>query len=92
MNIAVLGSGGREHALCYKLRESKKIDKLICIPGNAGTAKIATNIFADINDFKSLHSIFIKNKIDLIIVGPEKPLVGGIVDFFSKKKNKNIWS
>jgi len=88
MNIAVLGSGGREHALCYKLRESKKIDKLICIPGNAGTAKIATNIFADINDFKSLHSIFIKNKIDLIIVGPEKPLVGGIVDFFSKKKIK----
>ncbi len=88
MNVAVIGSGGREHALCYKLRKSKKITSLICVPGNAGTRKIATNINTDITDFEHLYKIFLKKKIELIIVGPENPLVDGIVDFFIKKKIK----
>jgi phosphoribosylamine--glycine ligase len=88
MNIAVIGSGGREHALCYKLKKSKKISNLICIPGNAGTKKIAKNINANITDFENLYKILLKNKIDLIVVGPENPLVDGIVDFFNVKKIK----
>lgn len=88
MNIAVIGSGGREHSLCYKLKKSKKINNLFCVPGNAGTKNLAKNIQADIADFNNLYKIFIKNKIDLIIVGPENPLVNGIVDFFIKKKIK----
>ena len=62
MNLAVIGSGGREHAICYKLSQSKKIDKLICIPGNAGTHKIAENIDADITNFEEIYKI-IKKKI-----------------------------
>jgi len=88
MNIVVIGSGGREHSLCYKLTKSQKINKLFCVPGNAGTKQIATNIKADITDFESLYKIFLKKKIDLILVGPENPLVDGIVDFFNEKKIK----
>ena len=88
MNLAVLGSGGREHAICYKLKQSSKIKKLFCIPGNAGTQKIAQNIKEDISNFEKLYQIIIKNKIDLVIVGPEQPLVDGIVDFLDKKKVK----
>ena len=88
MNIAVLGSGGREHALCYKLKKSEKINHLICIPGNAGTKNIAININTDITDFENLYKIFLEKKIDLIVVGPENPLVNGIVDFFNEKKIK----
>ena len=88
MNIAVIGSGGREHALCFKLKESKLINKIICVPGNAGTSKIAKNIDAKISDFENLYKIFIENKVDLIVVGPEQPLVDGIVDFFDEKKIK----
>ena len=57
MNLAVIGSGGREHAICYKLKQSLKIKKLICIPGNAGTKKIAKNIREDISDFSALYKI-----------------------------------
>ena len=81
MNLAVLGSGGREHAICYKLKQSSKIKKLFCIPGNAGTQKIAQNIKVDISNFEKLYQVIIKNKIDLVIVGPEQPLVDGIVDY-----------
>jgi phosphoribosylamine--glycine ligase len=88
MNIAVIGSGGREHSLCYKLNKSEKVNSLFCIPGNAGTKKIAKNINADIADFKNLYKIFLKNNIDLIVIGPENPLVDGIVDFFKEKKIK----
>jgi len=88
MNIAVIGSGGREHALCFKLKESKLINQIICVPGNAGTSKIAKNIDAKISDFENLYKIFIENKVDLIVVGPEQPLVDGIVDFFDEKKIK----
>ena len=88
MNIAVIGSGGREHALCFKLKESKLVNQIICVPGNAGTSKIAKNIDAKISDFENLYKIFIENKVDLIVVGPEQPLVDGIVDFFDEKKIK----
>ncbi|MEK9742052.1 MAG: phosphoribosylamine--glycine ligase N-terminal domain-containing protein, partial [Pelagibacteraceae bacterium] len=82
MKVVVIGSGGREHALCYKLKKSKKLTELYCIPGNAGTAKICKNIDIDINDFEKIYETVKKNQIDLIIVGPEDPLVNGIVDFF----------
>jgi phosphoribosylamine--glycine ligase len=85
MNVAVIGSGGREHALCFKLSMSKKLSRLFCIPGNAGTSKICTNIDIDYLDFDLLHSNLIKNNISLVIVGPEIPLVAGIVDYLSSK-------
>ena len=86
MNIAVLGSGGREHALCYKLKLSKKLGKLICIPGNAGTQTIATNVNANLQNFDDIYEVLIKEKIDIVVVGPEQPLVDGIVDYLEKKK------
>ena len=86
MNLAVIGSGGREHAICYKLKQSAKIKKLICIPGNAGTQKIAENIKEDISNFDGLYEIIKKQNIDIVIVGPEQPLVDGIVDYLSKKQ------
>jgi len=86
MNLAVIGSGGREHAICYKLKQSPKLKKLICIPGNAGTKKIAKNIKEDISNFNNLYQIIKKHKIDIVIVGPEQPLVEGLVDFLNEKK------
>jgi len=86
MNLAVIGSGGREHAICYKLTLSSKIKKLICIPGNAGTQKIAENIKEDISDFYALYQIIKKHNIDLVIVGPEQPLVDGLVNYLNDKK------
>ena len=88
MNIALIGSGGREHALCQKIHESKLSKKIICIPGNAGTAKIAKNIDLDFLNFQRLLKIIKFNKIDLVIVGPEEPLVKGLVDFLTKHKIK----
>ncbi len=88
MNIALIGSGGREHALCQKIFESPLTNKVYCIPGNAGTSKIAQNIDIDIFNFKKVLQIIKLNKIDLVIVGPEEPLVKGLVDFLSKKKIK----
>jgi phosphoribosylamine--glycine ligase len=85
MIIGVIGSGGREHAICHALKKSKKINKIYCFPGNAGTAEIATNINIDIDDFNKLKDTILTNKIDLIIVGPEKPLVDGIVNFLEKE-------
>ena len=86
MNLAVIGSGGREHAICYKLKQSPKIKKLICVPGNAGTQKIAENIKGDISNFNALYEIIQKQKIDIVVVGPEQPLVDGLVDFLNEKK------
>ena len=88
MNIALIGSGGREHALCKKLKESKKISKIFCIPGNAGTNEISTNLNINFNNFKSLLKEIKKRKIKLVIIGPEEPLVNGIVDFLEKNKVK----
>jgi len=86
MNFAIIGSGGREHAICFKLKQSPKIKKLICIPGNAGTQKIALNIKEDISNFKAIYQIIREQNIDLVIVGPEKPLVDGLVNYLNKKK------
>ena len=86
MNLAVIGSGGREHAICYKLKQSPRLKKLICIPGNAGTQKIAENIREDISNFDALYKIIKRRNIDIVIIGPEQPLVDGIVDYFNKKK------
>ena len=88
MNIAIIGSGGREHALCQKVYDSKLSNKIICIPGNAGTSEIAKNINLDFLNFKKLLKTIRSNKIDLVIVGPEEPLVKGIVDFLKAHKVK----
>tara|TARA_E500000178_G_scaffold356681_1_gene437078 strand:- start:3654 stop:4919 length:1266 start_codon:yes stop_codon:yes gene_type:complete len=88
MNIGLIGSGGREHALCKKLFESSKIKKIFCFPGNAGTSNIANNIDVNILDFKKILKLIKIHKIDLVIVGPEEPLVKGIVNFLKKNKIK----
>ena len=81
MNIGLIGSGGREHALCKKIHESKYVNKIYCFPGNAGTASLAINISVDILNFKKVLAFIKLYKIDLVVVGPEEPLVNGIVDF-----------
>ena len=88
MNIALIGNGGREHAICQKLYDSNITKKIYCIPGNAGTAYIAKNLELDYLNFKKLLSAIRFYKIDLVIVGPELPLVRGIVDFLKKHKIK----
>ncbi len=88
MNIALIGSGGREHALCQKISESPVTRNIICIPGNAGTAKIAKNVDVDILDFNKLLKTLKLYKVDMVIVGPEEPLVKGVVDFLKKNKIK----
>ena len=82
MNIGLIGSGGREHALCKKLHDSPIKKRIFCFPGNAGTANFATNINVDINNFKKILKILKIYNIKLVIVGPEEPLVNGIVNFF----------
>ena len=82
MIVGIIGSGGREHAICTKIKESSKISKIFCIPGNAGTNHIAENIDIKIGDFKSIKNFCLNNNIELLIVGPEQPLVDGIVDYF----------
>ncbi len=84
MRVVIIGSGGREHAICLELKNSKKISKIYCIPGNAGTAQISENIDLDFNNFDKLKEFVYNNKVDLVIVGPEKPLVDGITDFLVK--------
>ena len=88
MNIGLIGSGGREHALCKKMHESSLVKKIFCFPGNAGTSKLAVNINVDILNFKKILHLIKLNKIDLVVVGPEEPLVKGIVDFLIKNKVK----
>ena len=85
MKIAILGNGGREHAIAEKISKSPRLDKLYCIPGNAGTRYIAENINLDIFDFDKLGKFVEENKIDLVVIGPEKPLVEGVVDFLASK-------
>ena len=84
MKVGIIGSGGREHAICQSLKKSSKISKIFCFPGNAGTSKLAENIMLDIDNFENLKSFIVEKKIDLIIVGPEKPLVEGLVDYLEK--------
>ena len=88
MKVGIIGSGGREHAICQSIKNSNKIDKIFCFPGNAGTANIAENVKIDLDNFNSLKNYILEKKINLIIVGPEKPLVDGLVDFLKKYKIK----
>jgi phosphoribosylamine---glycine ligase len=88
MKVGIIGSGGREHAICLELKKSKKIQQIYCFPGNAGTAQIAKNIDINLDKFDELKDFITNNKVDLIIVGPEKPLVDGIVDFLEKNNIK----
>ena len=88
MNLAIIGSGGREHAICYKLKQSPKIKRLICIPGNAGTQKMAENIKEDISNFDALYKIIKKQNVDIVIIGPEQPLVDGLVNYLNQKNVK----
>ncbi len=84
MNIGIIGSGGREHSICKSLLKSKKINKLFCFPGNGGTSEIANNVSIDLDNFEEIKDFILDKKIDLIIVGPEKPLVDGIVEYLEK--------
>ncbi len=88
MNIALIGNGGREHALCKKLKESRKINNIFCIPGNAGTKKMAINLDVNFLNFNLLLKSLKKNKVKLVIIGPEEPLVKGLVNFLEKNKIK----
>jgi len=83
MNILIIGSGGREHTLSWKVKQSKSCDNLFITPGNAGTAKIGNNVNLDPNNFEEIKIFTIENNIGLVIVGPEEPLVNGIVDYFN---------
>jgi len=84
MKVGIIGSGGREHSICEILKRSNNITDIYCFPGNAGTAKIAYNIDINIDEYDNFKSFIIDKKIDLIIVGPEKPLVDGIVNYLEK--------
>ncbi|NLP57048.1 phosphoribosylamine--glycine ligase [Lutibacter sp. B1] len=91
MNVLILGSGGREHAIAWKIAQSKLLNKLFIAPGNAGTLQVGTNIDINPTDFNSLKKIVLENNIELVIVGPEDPLVKGVHDFFLKDDElKNI--
>ncbi|MCU0472808.1 MAG: phosphoribosylamine--glycine ligase [Bacteroidales bacterium] len=91
MNILILGSGGREHALAWKLARSRKISRIFIGPGNAGTSSVGTNLVIDPEDFKGVKKAVIENSINMVVVGPEAPLVEGIHDFFlSDEHLKNI--
>jgi phosphoribosylamine--glycine ligase len=82
MNILILGSGGREHTFAYKIAQSEQCDTLFVAPGNAGTSQIATNVAIAVTDFEAIKALVLKEQIDMVIVGPEDPLVQGIYDFF----------
>ena len=84
MKVGIIGSGGREHAICKSLKKSQKINQIYCFPGNAGTEEIAKNINLDLDNFEYLKNFIIEEKIDLIVIGPEKPLVNGLADYLEQ--------
>ena len=88
MNVGIIGSGGREHAITHSIKSSKNVENIYCIPGNAGTNKIAKNIEININNFDQIKSLIIEKSIDFLIIGPEKPLVDGLVDYLKDTKVK----
>ena len=88
MKVGIIGSGGREHAICQSLKISNKFTEIFCFPGNAGTSPLAKNINIDLNNFEIVKNYILEKKIDLIIIGPEKPLVDGLVDYLEKFKIK----
>ncbi len=83
MKVLILGSGGREHALAWKIKQSPKLTELFIAPGNAGTAALGTNFSVDVSDFDSIKKLVVTHQINMVIVGPEGPLVEGISDYFS---------
>jgi len=83
MNVLVLGSGGREHAISWKIAQSSQIDKLFIAPGNAGTNQVGTNVDIQVSDFEGIKKLCLDEKIEFVVVGPEQPLVDGIADFFA---------
>src|SRR5690606_14444936 len=87
MNVLILGSGGREHAMAWKIRSSSYLNNLFIAPGNAGTALLGTNVPIDVTDFSSLKKFSLNNDIDMIVVGPEVPLVEGIYDYFHEDED-----
>ena len=90
MKLLLLGSGGREHALAWKIAQSPKIEKLYIAPGNAGTSEVGENVILNLNDFAEIGD-FVKSKaIDMLVVGPEAPLVKGIVDYFQDEDLKKV--
>ena len=89
MNILIIGSGGREHALAWKIKQSNKTEKLYIAPGNAGTAAIGTNVPIAVSDFVSLKKFVLENAVSMVVVGPEDPLVNGIYDFFKQDAELN---
>ena len=90
-NVLVLGSGGREHALAWKIAQSERVSKVYIAPGNAGTASVGINIAINISNFQEVKDVVLKNRINLVVVGPEQPLVDGIVDFFKNDNDlKNV--
>ncbi|MFT7156863.1 MAG: phosphoribosylamine--glycine ligase [Parvicella sp.] len=89
MRLLILGSGGREHAIAWKASKSSQLGELFIAPGNAGTAEVGTNVDLDINDFKSIAAFALDNKIEVIVVGPEDPLVNGIHDYFDTREDLN---
>ena len=82
MKLLLLGSGGREHALAWKIAQSSKVEKLFIAPGNAGTTEVGINVDISVNDFPTQKNFVLENNIDMIVVGPEDPLVNGVYDFF----------
>ena len=88
MNVGIIGSGGREHAICVSVKNSEKTNNIYCFPGNAGTSLIAKNIQTDLNNFEELKNLIHKFNIELVIIGPEKPLVHGLVDYLENNKIK----
>ena len=89
MNVLILGSGAREHAFCWKLKKSNNIGKIYVAPGNAGTLKTAENIDLDILNFNDLKNTIIDHSVELVIVGPEIPLIEGVVDFINNDSDLN---
>ncbi|MBQ2243554.1 MAG: phosphoribosylamine--glycine ligase [Bacteroidales bacterium] len=87
MNVLVLGSGGREHALSWKIAQSDKLGKLYCLPGNPGTAEVAENIAGSATDFAKVKEVVLEKGINMVVVGPEEPLVKGICDYFAADKD-----
>lgn len=83
MNILLLGSGGREHALAWKMKQSSALSQLFIAPGNAGTASLGVNVAVDPNDFAAVKDVTLKNAISMVVVGPEEPLVRGVFDYFA---------
>ena len=84
MKLLLLGSGGREHALAWKIAQSSKIEKLFIAPGNAGTASVGENVPLKADDFEGIKTFVLQHAVDMVVVGPEDPLVKGVYDFFKQ--------